>query len=265
MVSSQDREFFHTLFSTLSVAFEHAASKFVSENEEEVDDDLQDPVVHLSSEDGSEAGSEDADRNGLLSTTENATKFNSESSDYHSMQRSTLQKLCKSRKLKASGTTWQLIERLVASETAKPKVPKQALESFLLDSFERRSNSTHIFNPKCHSGKSMHLYMHICKDSPGGKPYLFCLCQCGTQCIRAWPLGEIEEEPKDPLTILFFAADTKSGAWINYPCKFKATFSNVDDVKRFKVIFAEITQPFEYIPPDDDDQEFQFQSQNILF
>ena len=261
MVSSQDREFFHTLFSTLSVAFEEAASKFVSENEGGVDDVLQNPH---SSEDGSEAGSEDADRIGLLPSTKNAAA-KCESSDYHNMERSALQKLCKSRQLKASGTTWQIIERLVASDTPKPKVPKQALESFLLDSFERQSNSTHIWNPKCHSGKSMHLYMHICKDSHGGRPYLFCLCKCGTQCLRAWPLGEIDGEPKDPLTIFFFAADTKSGSWVNYPCKFKATFTNVDDVKRFKIIFAEIAQPFEYIPPDDDDQQFQFQSQNILF
>jgi hypothetical protein len=107
----------------------------------------------------------------------------------------------------------------------------------------------------------MILYLHICKDSPDGKPYLFCLCKCGTQCLRAWPLGEIEVQ--DSLTILFFAADT-SGHWVNYPCQFKATFLNEGDVNKFESIFAEVAQPFKYNPPEDN-EDFQFQSQNILF
>lgn len=189
-----------------------------------------------------------------------------DSLNYHEMNRSQLQEICKSRNLRANGKTWELIERIIASETMEPRPPKNALQTFQLFSLERQSNSNQTWNPKCHSGKSMKLYLYICMDddSINSKKYLFCHCQCGKQCLRAWPLGNSKLE-KDSNTLQFCAADT-SGQWVNYPCKFRAHFVDECSLLKFKQMFDEDATPFQFeVPTRDEDCDFQFQSQALLF
>lgn len=184
---------------------------------------------------------------------------NESGQDYHNMTRSQLQDICKTKNLRATGKTWELIQRIIESETIKPKYPIQAFEAFTLLSFDRKSNSNNFWNAKCHSGKFMHVYLYACQNEPTSKKYLHGVCRCGKQCLRAWALGNVSLSQDDPLTIHFFAADT-NGHWINYPCEFKAGFMNESDVKRFKQVFEEMSEPFNFEPPDDD---FLFQSQTF--
>lgn len=144
MVSTEDRDFFRCLFSKLSLAFADAAAAFDSENSSDTtSQNTRQPHDILLAPEGSVSSEVDplfdccddtSDRSGGLLTGSGIVS-DSIGPNYHNMKRADLQELCKSRHLRATGKTWQIIERLVAFDTPEPKVCVEYLTLILFVHF----------------------------------------------------------------------------------------------------------------------------------
>lgn len=176
--------------------------------------------------------------------------------NYHELKKDELKDLCRSRGILISGSKWDLVTRLVAYDTSKPKAPAESIASFDLLFFDRQSNSSKDWNPKCHSGQSMKLFLHVCKTKRNGT-YIVTYCQCKKQVLNGMPqalLPSIEGEN----TVLFKVADTNQ-MWKDYICNFKATFTTKEDADCFKTILKSILEVDEMKLCSQNDE---FQSQN---
>lgn len=83
--------------------------------------------------------------------------------NYNEMSKTELKELCRSQNLKVSGTTWDLVTRLVANySTQAPPLPPGACFGYHLKSLERMSNTHKVWLSKCHSGKNMQIKLYLC-------------------------------------------------------------------------------------------------------
>jgi hypothetical protein len=182
--------------------------------------------------------------------------------NYNEMSKTELKELCRSQNLKVSGTTWDLMTRLVANySTQAPPLPPGACFGYHLKSLERMSNTHKVWLSKCHSGKNMQIKLYLCySDTSKEKAFLVAVCECGKECLRAWPLSISGNDGGCSLT--FEVLDT-SASWSSYNCQYKAEFQSQEIAKQFKRIFIRYSRK-DLINEDNTDSDEMFQSQRLF-
>ena len=95
----------------------------VHEDDEHDDDD--DGGAGVRSKEGVTSSQNDKEEHAVVAPVQDSID---DSPNYHGMNRSQLQEICKkatTRNLRANGKTWELIERIIASETMEPRPPQE--------------------------------------------------------------------------------------------------------------------------------------------
>lgn len=232
----------HQLFSDLSIAFNNAAKELVPiqsgksyDVAQEVDDSVNKDNEVGQQEEQQKAKEPPVTDNNVKESKLSST--NDEPPNYLDMLKGDLRSLCIERGLPSSGTKFDLVTHLVAYDTAYPNPPSEAIKTYTLKFFERQSRSSMEWNPKCHSGQGMSLFLYICENRKG-KKYIIVLCQCKKQCLcgRARSLASTSETDDDQTIVDFFADDTNQ-MWKNYVCRFRAGFKCSEDADTFRHSF----------------------------
>jgi hypothetical protein len=181
--------------------------------------------------------------------------------DIYALSYKDLRKRCKERGLNQGGTKETLIHRLNANSAAKLfKTPSNAIQSFTVQTLERRSNSSNTWNHKCCSENSeMVIYLYICQDGPGHAKYILGRCGCAKEVLKGWAVKSASMKGK----LLHFWIADNNYKWTNYPCEFKAEFDSLDDAHDFIEEFDCIMVQNAHIEEPSDDEGFIYQSQQL--
>jgi hypothetical protein len=192
-------------------------------------------------------------------STKQDTTGNESDPDIYALSYKELRKLCKERGLNQGGTKDTLIHRLIANSAAKDfTTPISALCSFTIQTLERRSNSSNVWNEKCCSANSeMVLSLYICQDGPGQAKYILGRCGCAKEVLKGWAV----KSPSITGKLLRFWIADNNCKWKNYPCEFRAEFDTLEDAHDFMDKFENIVVQNAHIEEPSEDDDFIYQSQ----
>lgn len=191
------------------------------------------------------------------------TVENESEPDIYALTYKDLRKLCKDRGLNQGGTKDTLIHRLIAISAAKKNIksPPSALRSFTIQTLERRSNSSKLWNDKCCSANSeMVLSLYICQNGPHQVKYILGRCGCAKEVLKGWAVKSPSVQGK----LLHFWIADNNHTWKNYPCEFRAEFDTLEDAHEFMDEFEKIVVPNAHIEEPSGDEDFVYQSQQQM-